>query len=447
MRRTSKYFWVGLTLVAIYALVFFSVSFLINSGSNQINTMYVAKVNSGPNFANPGGESFWSGLTTYTVPMIDANSYPGSPAGHTSTVGVQMAWENVTGNAQLLIRMSFANYCPSYISPCGPSWTTSVPGGIPVVNNTSYRNGQLTTMYSNSSCLYTFSSCYGGFYPQDVGFLPLAIGSSYTYPEQASVMLGISPGAASDTWYAVSYKPKMVLGTTGALGTGGGGAAEMWLWSSNPTDNNSADTGYGGLSYPNGTAVSTASFGLPARASYAIDGYTNATSFYQLGGLPGAGGVGGSQFPYINAPQLVTNGTSAGTSLAGLMNPFEVQAKSNYNSGTWTLEFVRALTTPSSNGENAYQLQMDPTNASNYHISFAVSQGQASQTYLLYYNSVSFWWSFNFVSPSGFNLPAHPNPQAIPLTSILLAAFVLSFVVRKKVYSEQKPWQVSSVRL
>ncbi len=449
MRRTTKYFFVGMTLAIVYALVFLSVSFLINAGSNQINTIYVAKVNGAPDFANPGGESYWSGLQTYTIPMIESNAYPGSPAGHTDTVQVQMAWTNVSGTAELLIKMTFANYCPSYISPCGPSWGTNVPKGIPVVNNTSYPNGQLAQMYSNSSCLYAFSSCYGGFYPQDVGFLPLATGSSYVYPEQAAVILGITPGASSDTWYAVSYKPKMVLGTTGALGTGGGGNAELWLWSANPTDNNSADAGYPGLAYPNGTAVNTAAFGLPTHASYAIDGYTNATSFYQIGGLPGANSseTGGSQFPYINAAQLVSNNTSPSTSLAGLMNPFEVQAKSNYNSGSWTVEFVRALTTPSNNGENNYQLQMNPTNASNYHVAFSVSQGQASQTYLLYYNSVSFWWAFNFVSPSGFNAPAHPNPSELPMTTILIAAFILGFVGRKTIFTGSKKLALSSMQL
>ena len=98
--------------------------------------------------------------------------------------------------------------------------------------------------------------------------------------------MGMSPGANTDAWYAVSYKPKMVMGTAGALDTGSGGQAEFWMWSSNPTDNSSQDAGYPGLMFPNGTAMSTSSFGLPPRASYAIDGYSNASGFYHLGGMP-----------------------------------------------------------------------------------------------------------------------------------------------------------------
>jgi hypothetical protein len=423
MRRTTKYFFVGMSLAIIYALLFLSVSFLLNSGSNQINTIYVAQVNGTPNMASPGTESFWGSVQTYTIPLIQANAYPGSPAGYTNTVQVQMAWTKATGTPELLLKMTFANYCPSYITPCGPSYGSSV--NIPVVNNTSYPNGQLSPMYANSSCVYTSSSCYGGFYPQDVGFLPLAIGSHYTYPEQAMVLFGMTPGALADTWYAVSYKPKMVLGTTGALGTGGGGNAEIWLWSSNPTDNSPSDAGYPGLTYPNGSAVNTASFGLPPNSSYAIDGYTNATSFYQLGGIPGAKS---SQFPYINS---FVGGNVSQVDTTHLMNPFEVQAKSAYSSGSWTVEYVRALSTPGTYGQNAYQLQMNTTNPSNYHIAFAVSQGQASQTYLLYYNSVSFWWAFNFVSNSGFNTPSGPQPSTIPLTTIMIAVFLLAFMERK----------------
>jgi len=289
-------------------------------------------------------------------------------------------------------------------------------------------------MYS-TSCLYPFQGCYGGFYPQDVGFHPLATGPAYVYPEQAMVMLGLSPGANTDTWYAVSYKPKMVLGTTGALGTGGGGASEMWLWSSNPTDNSSLDTGYPGLKMPNGTVLDSAAFGLPSHASYAIDGLTNATSFYQLGGLPMS-----SQFPYINNPAFYTTNLSTIAGINNFMNPYEVQAKGNYNSGanSWTVEFVRALTTSSANGENAYQLQMDTKNPHNYHIAFAVSQGQASQTYLIYYNSVSFWWSFNFVSSSGFNNPQYPSSSSAPLSSLIVAIFLLAFVGRKTVFAPER---------
>lgn len=262
-------------------------------------------------------------------------------------------------------------------------------------------------MYS-PSCLYPTSSCYGGLYPQDVGFYQLAQGTQYTYPEQATVILGIVPGANTSGWYQVSYKPKLIPGTSGALQTGSGGSAELWTWSSNPTDNSSQDAGYPGLKYPNGTAVSTANFGLPQHASYAIDGYANSTSYYQIGGIPGS-----SQFPYINTAGLY--GPSANVTTQ-FMNPFMVQAKGVYNaqSNTWTVEYVRALSTSalSSHGEDSYQLQMNPKSTSDYYIAFEISQGNGSETYLIYYGSVSFWWAFNFQANNGFvgydNQYGHP---------------------------------------
>ncbi|MHB8567969.1 MAG: DOMON domain-containing protein [Nitrososphaerales archaeon] len=411
MRRTTKYFFVGVALVISYAVIFFSVSYAINASENQLATLYVPQVNGIPSFQNPGGESFWSGIQATNVPLIDANAYPGTPAGHTDHVSVKMAWSNATGTAELLIRMEFPMY--QSVSAISPSMTT------PVLNDSTHQT--MIPMY-NSSCIYPYQSCYGAIYPQDVGFLPLATGTQYVYPEQAIVMLGIAPGANTDAWYAVSYKPKMVLGTSGALGTGSGGAAELWIWSRTPTDNSSS--AYPGISLPNGTSLDPSMFGLPSHASYAIDGYTNASSFYQLGGVPPS-----SQFPFINNAQLyTTNLSSVSLSPSQMINPFEVQAKgqtpSAQTNNDWVVEFVRPLTTSSVNGENQYQLQMNPNSNNNYHIAFAVSQEAASQTYLLYYNSVSFWWNFNFQSNSGFN---HYSNQygAINLNIPIAAALLL----------------------
>lgn len=389
MRRTTKYFVVGVTLVLCYAVIFFSVSFAINAGENQLETLSVTKVSGVANFASPGSEGFWSNIPGTNIPLIDANAYPGTPAGHTDHVTVKMAWSDTTGTPLLFIRMEFPAYGP--VSAQAPSL------GVPTLNDSTHN--QMIPMY-NASCIYPFQSCYGAIYPQDVGFMPLSQGTQYVYPEQAIVMLGMSPGANTDAWYAVSYKPKMVLGTSGALGTGSGGAAEMWIWSRSPTDNTSS--AYPGIKYPNGTSVDPSAWGMPSHESYAIDGYTNATSFYQLGGIPPS-----SQFPFINNAALyTTNLSSVSLSASQLTNPFEVQAKGvtpNGPNSNWVVEFVRPLHTSTQNGENQYQLQMDPNSSSNYHIAFAVSQEGASQTYLLYYNSVSFWWNFNFQTTSGFN--------------------------------------------
>ncbi|MDA4124460.1 MAG: hypothetical protein OK438_03310 [Thaumarchaeota archaeon] len=387
MRRDSKYLFVGAVFVVVLIIIFFSVSFLINVGSDQLATVYVKEVSAAPNFNNPGGESFWSSVPSYSVPLIESVSYPGSAAGHTGEATVQMAWTASTPVPELMIRMAFS---------APPDFATSPPTlGVPILNDTI--SNRAIPMY-NSSCVYQFSSCYGGSYPQDVGFFPLAQNAGHTYPEQAIVVLGIAPGANTTGWYQVSYKPKMVPGTSGALGTGSGGSAEMWIWSRSPTDNSSTDSAYPGIAYPNGTAINPSAFGMPSHASYAIDGFTNATSFYQLGGVPPS-----AQFPVINTPQFYTSNYSGISNLRQMMNPFEVQAKGAYSNGQWVVEYVRSLTTSSAYGENAFQLQLNPQTNSNYFISFAVSQESAGQTYLIYYNSVSFWWRFNFQTTSGLN--------------------------------------------
>ena len=419
MRLTSKYFYVSVTFVFVLALIFFTTSFLINVGSTEINTFYPKQVNGIPNFANPGGESYWSGVPTVTVPLEASSNYP--PSGATQQVKVQMAWTSATPTPELLLKMVFSNYGsgPSYASPMDVYVNNSlaVPGSAPM------------KMYQNLSCTSQFSSCFGSQFPQDTGLLPLATGSNYIYPEQVSVILGMAPGANTDAWYNVSYKPKLVMGTSGALDTGAGGQAEVWLWSSNPTDNATQDTGYPGLNYPNGTAVNTADFGLSSHASYAMDGYMNTSAFYQLGGLPLS-----NQFLYINNPALETNDLSSIGHISYYMNPFEVQAKGQYNaaSNTWTVEFARALTTPSNNGENAYQLQMNPSNPSNYYISFEINQGQASETYLMYYGSVSFWWRFNFQHTPGYvgYNQQYGSNAVYALTGILTALALTTWVDR-----------------
>lgn len=400
MRRSSKYFWVGATWIAVLIVSMLTLSFVINAYSDELSTIYVPQVSGAPDLGNPGQEAFWSGVPSESVPLIPASNYP--PSGETNLATVQMAWTDTGGTPELIVKLQFPNFGST------PSYASSVQ--IPMLNDTGNPAGRLVQLY-NSSCLYPNSSCYGGAYPQATGFYQLATGPSYVYPEQAMVLFGIHPGANASGWYSVSYKPKMVPGTSGALGTGSGGSAEIWLWSSNPTDNSSLDTSYPGLAYPNGTSVSTSSFGLSSRASYAIDGYANSTSFYQIGGIPGS-----SQFPYINTPGLYSGNLSGMTSVTQFMNPYMVQSKGVYDPGsnTWTVEFVRALSTSSiaNLGENDYQLQMNPSSASDYYIAFAVSQGQGSETYLIYYNSVSFWWGFNFQANNGFagynNQYGHP---------------------------------------
>lgn len=415
MRLTSKYFYVGVTFVFILALIFFTTSFLINVGSTQINTFYLKEVNGAPNFSNPGSESFWSSVPTVEVPMIASSNYP--PSGDTQMVDAQVAWTSSTPTPELLVKLVFSNY--------GNSASYASPMNVYVNNSLGVPGSGAMPMYQNLTCTSQFSSCFGNVYPQDTGLLPLATGSHYVYPEQASVILGIAPGANTDAWYNVSYKPKMVMGTAGALDTGSGGQAEMWTWSSNPTDNSPLDTEYPGLYFPNGTVMSTSDFGMPANMSYAMDGYMNASAYYQLGGTPFS-----NQFLYINSPGLETNDLSS-IGHSYYMNPYEVQAKGVYDAAknTWTVEFARALTTPSNDGESNYQLQMNPSNPSNYYIAFEINQGQASETYLMYYGSVSFWWRFNFQHTPGYvgYNQQYGSNAVYYLTGILVALTLSTF--------------------
>jgi hypothetical protein len=433
MKRTTKYFFTGMTLAIGYAIIFLTVSFLINSGSAQLNTIYVPKVSGTPNFSAPGGpgsESFWSNVQAHTIPLEQSVPYPGSPSGFTDSVIVKMAWTNSTGIPEIMIVMTFDNV------GSGANWNGNQP--IPIVNSTLQGYpGSNSPMFPNATTaefcgINTNASnprCLGVAYPGNT-VLPLAIGSKYIYPEQASVILGIAPGAGTDNWYQVSYKPKMVEGTSGALSTGTGGAAEMWTWSSNPTDNSSQDSGYPGLKFPNnGTNVDPSNFGMPKHASYAIDGYTNGSSYYQIGGLPNS-----SPWPIANEAYLMNSNISQIGPVVSAWNPFEVQAKAAYNSAanTWTVEFFRNLTTTSANGENSVQEQLDPKASFNYHIAFAVSQGQLSQTYLLYYNSVSFWTAFNFVSTSGFNPSQYTaNSSFAPFSGLIVAFFLIGYLCQK----------------
>ncbi|MDH2899488.1 MAG: hypothetical protein PXY39_00795 [archaeon] len=437
MRRTTKYFFVGMTLAISYAIIFLSVSFLINAGSAQLSTIYVAKVNGAPNFVNgPGSESFWNTVQAHPIPLEQTVEYPGSPAGFTSSVTVKMAWTDSTGTPELMILMTFPN------DGSGANWNGNQP--VPIVNSTIQNYaGSNSPMFPNATAAEfcginsnaSNPSCQGISYPGNTA-LPLAIGPSYIYPEQASVILGIAPGAGTDTWYQVSYKPKMVVGTSGALSTGTGGAAEMWTWASNPTDNSSQDTGYPGIKFPNGTSMDPSDFGMAKHASYAIDGYTNGSSYYQIGGMPGS-----SPFPFQNTAALENSNLSQIGPVVSAWNPFEVQAKGNYisSSNSWTVEFVRNLTTTSALGENSLQEQLNPNAAYNYHIAFSVSQGQMSQTYLLYYNSVSFWWAFNFVSASGFNPSQYTATSSFaPFSGLIVAFFLMAYIARKTEFATRK---------
>jgi hypothetical protein len=84
------------------------------------------------------------------------------------------------------------------------------------------------------------------------------------------------------------------------------------------------------------------------------------------------------------------------------------------------------MVTSSQYHENSYQEQFNTSNPSNYWISFEINQGQASETYLMYYGSVSFWWRLNFQgTPNyvGYN-PQFGSSSISPFITGLLVAFM-----------------------
>jgi hypothetical protein len=410
MKLTTKVFFIGFAFVLILAGIFFTVDYLVNNASSNIQTIFVPLVSGAPDLNNPGSESFWSSASSYKVYLEPSLAFTGSTAGKTSIVTVKMAWIN-SPTPELVALLSFANV------GSGPSYSNNPP----LINF----SGKITPLIPNPSCSYNITgnstSCFGGFYPQDVGNFPLYYNSSYNYPEQASIWWGLAPGANTTTFFEVSYKPKMVLGTSGTLGTGSGGAAEIWTWSSNPTDNSSNDKGYPGIFFANGTAVYPQNFGMPTDESYAIDGYTNGSSYFQIGGIPPR-----SIIPVANTLAAM-NFTNSHIASSSLFNPFEVQAHGVYSSSSnsWKVEFVRPLITSANLGENTLQEQFNPNVGQTYYVAFSVTQGNAGEAFLQYYNSVSFWWQLRLQRGSGLGYSVSTNYSGDDGLSFLLSTFTV----------------------
>jgi cytochrome b558/566 subunit A len=193
----------------------------------------------------------------------------------------------------------------------------------------------------------------------------------------------------------------MMLGSDGAIT---GGAANLWHWQSNPTDNDANDTGFsGGYVDPSGTPISP-----PDNLSFAEDDYTNTTGFFVVGGgFPGAPNLD----PYAS-PYLI---------LAG--NQYAPATK------TWTVEMSRTFTTDAP----SYRVQL--STGSSYYVAFAVWQGRLGESADM--KSVSQWYNLA-VSDQGFSSNAS-SPQGSGVSGevavsvaagTLLAGFVIGSVLR-----------------
>jgi len=275
------------------------------------------RVSGAPNYSTPGSESFWSLINWTEVPLA-ATVSPGG--GHTPDLLVKSA------NTGYDIYMLF-----QWNDTSGPSY---------LADNEIYTapNGSLLPLTPQATLNVT----------------QLYFNSTYYYPDRVAMLWFIAPLSEQQ------QSPKMMLGSDGAIT---GGAAEIWHWQSNPTDNNANDTGFpGGYTDPMGNPV----YPLD-NLSFAEDDYTNTTGFWVIGGSFG-------------------NSTP---NLDPYTDPFLVHVGNYYSyaNKTWTVEMVRAFTT----NDTASQYRVQLSTGSSYYVAFGVWQGKLGES--LDFKSVSLWYN------------------------------------------------------
>ncbi len=332
-----------------------------NSQSSFVNiTSY--RVNGAPNYTMPGSEPFWSQINWTTVPLA-ASVSPGG--GHTPSMLVKSA--NNGFDIYVLFRWN-DTAGPSYL---GDSELYQAP------------NGTLLPFGPENT----------------VNVTQLFYNSTYYYPDRAAMLWFIANQSQRQ------QSPKMELGTNGAIT---GGAAEIWHWQGNPTDNNVNDDGF-----PGGyTDAGNNTIYPEDNLSFAEDDYVNTTGFFVI-----PGSIGG-------APNL-----------APYADPFIVHVGSyySYTNKTWTVEMVRSFTT--SQAAN-YRVQL--TSGSSYYVAFAVWQGKLGES--SDFKSVSQWYT---LTVSGASIPkstttttsASTGGISLPLASavaigVLIVGLAIGTVVR-----------------
>jgi cytochrome b558/566 subunit A len=322
-------------------------------------------VSGAPNYASPGNESFWNAIP-WTNVSLSASVSPGG--GHTPYVLVKSA--NDGFNIYVLFQW------PDQV---GPS-------------------------FGSSSEIYTASNgTLLPLNPEDTAHVAqLYYNSTYYYPDRVAVL-----------WYLGSssqqqQSPAMQLGSSGAIT---GGAAEIWHWQSNPTDNSPNDTGFpGGYTDPSGRSIYPAD-----NVSFAEDDYTNTTGFFVIGGSFGTGSP--NLDPYAD-PYIVHVG-----------NSFSNITK------TWTIEMVRSFTTE----DSQYRVQLQT--GSTYYVAFAVWNGMLGES--SHIKSVSAWYSLTISNQSPpststtssgpqLQLGIPPDLAAAVGLGLLLVGVVIGLVARAK---------------
>ena len=313
------------------------------------------------NYADPGSEAGWQSIPWTSVPLA-ASVSPGG--GHTPSVLVKSA--NDGYNVYMLF---------GWNGSAGPSYQAA---------SELYRaaNGSLVPF----TPAFTASS---------VNATQLYYNSTYYYPDRVAMLWFVDNNASSR-----QQSPQMMLGTDGAIT---GGAANIWHWQSNPTDNNPNDTGYpGGYVDPSGKAI----YPLD-NLSFAEDDYTNTTGFFVIG----AGFTGAANLDPYTSPYLVLVGSHYDTSTKA-----------------WTVEMTRAFTTDAAN----YRVQL--ATGSSYYVAFAVWQGKIGESVDM--KSVSQWYDLTISDKTASGATASQSGgtssevAAAVAVGTLLVGFVVGSVLR-----------------
>lgn len=353
--RVRRYLVVCFLLILIALPSFlgaaFPALFLVSAQSSFTNlTSY--RVSGSPNYTSPGSESFWKAISWTNVPLA-ASVSPGG--GHTPNLLVKSA--NDGYNIYMLLQWNDSS---------GPSYVSS---------NEVYRaqNGTLLPLTEDETKNVT----------------QLFYNSTYYYPDRAAIL-----------WYIANQSqrqqsPAMELGTNGAIT---GGAAEIWHWQSNPTDNNVNDSGFpGGYTDPSGNPI------FPAdNLSFAEDDYTNTTGFFVIAGSFG-----------VNASNLAQNAV-----------PFDVLVGSlySYTNKTWTVEMTRSFTTSDA---KQYRVQLTP--GSSYFAALAIWQGKLGES--SDFKSVSQWYNVTISNLPPQSIQNGSSQSGGVTTPLAIAAAVSSLIV------------------
>ncbi len=328
------------------------------------------RVNGAPNYTAPGSESFWQSISWTVVPLA-ATVSPGG--GHTSNLLVKSA--NNGFDIYMLFRWN---------DSAGPSF---------LADPEMYRapNGSLIPLTPEATANVT----------------QLFYNSTYYYPDRVAVLWFIANQSERQE------SPRMMLGTNGAIT---GGAAEIWHWQSNPTDNNPNDTGFpGGYTNPTGAPIYP-----PDNLSFAEDDYTNTTGFFVIAGSFGSGSP--NLDPYAD--------------------PFMIHVGSyySYSNKTWTVEMVRSFTTSQA---SSYRVQL--ATGSSYFIAMAVWQGKLGES--AEFKSVSLWYNLtvsSHIAPSKAITASSPSSgvpislaSAVAVASVIVG-LVIGTVLRSSSNSEKR---------